>query len=198
MKSIAVYCSCHHCTCYLILRNCRWSFKLTTPLIGDLGQTIDLKYAIREQEQTAKMQSGMVGTYATPSFRTDCYLPVRGVLKELSQTTKFYIWNFAGVYLISLVHISFCRHFIAMTLDVSQMFEEILLHSNEKDFHQYLACNSQGNIEDWHILCLTFRVASSPILAMSVLCQLAEDNKDYPIVSSIILTLMTALPAQIL
>ena len=79
-------------------------------------------------------------------------------------------------------------HFIAMTSDVSEMFREILLHPDEKDYHRYLVRNSQGNIQDWHMLHLTFGVASSPFLAKRVLRQLAEDYKeDYPTASSIIL-----------
>ena len=75
-----------------------------------------------------------------------------------------------------------------MTLDVTNMFREILLHTNENDYHRYLVRNSQGNTQDCLMLCLTFGVASSPFLAMRVLCQQTEDyNEDYPTASSIIL-----------
>ena len=69
------------------------------------------------------------------------------------------------------------------------MFRKILLHPDEKDYHRYLVRNSQGNIQDWRMLRLTFGVASSPFLATTVLRQLAEDYKeDYPTASSIILS----------
>ena len=90
--------------------------------------------------------------------------------------------------LLTSVINSFRCHFIAMTSDVSEMFREILLHPDE-DYHRYLVRNSQGNIQDWRMLRLTFGVASSPFLAKRVLRQLAEDYKeDYPTASSIILS----------
>ena len=136
------------------------------------------------------------------------YLPMHGVLKDSSSTTKLRIVfdasanTSSGILfnqqllpgpslypLLTSVINCFRRHFIAMTSDVSKMFREILLHPDEKYYHRFLVRNSQGNIQDWRMLRLTFGVSSSPFLATRVLCQLAKDIKeDYPTASSIILS----------
>ena len=67
---------------------------------------------------------------------------------------------------------------IAYLADISKMFWEILLHSDERDFHRYLLKNSAGEIEDWQMKHLTFSVSSSPFLATAALHRITQDHSE--------------------
>ena len=125
------------------------------------------------------------------------YLPMHGVLKEASTTTKLrVVFNASartssGVSLndqllpgpnlyphLSSVIISFRQYRIGMTGDISKMFREIGLHQAERDYHRYMVKATDGQLQDWRMTCLTFGVTSSPFLATQVLHQVATDHHD--------------------
>ena len=63
-----------------------------------------------------------------------------------------------------------------MTADISKMFREVSLSSDERDHHRFLFQEEYGDIKDYHIRRLTFGVSSSPYLASQVLRQTTEDH----------------------
>ena len=67
---------------------------------------------------------------------------------------------------------------VANLADISKMFQEILLHPDERDFHMYFVKKSAGEIEDWWMKCLTFGVSSSPFLATAALHRIAQDHSE--------------------
>ena len=124
------------------------------------------------------------------------YLPMHGVIKESSSTTKLRVVFDASAksstgHLLNhqllpgpSLYPSLCTiiskfrtHHIAITGDISKMFQGILLREDEKDFHRFLRCSSDGEMEDWRIKRLTFGVTSSPYLANKILHQAASDLK---------------------
>ena len=63
-----------------------------------------------------------------------------------------------------------------MSSDISKMFREVGLHTEEHDLHRYLTCSKETRqLEDWRMTRLTFGVTSSPFLATQVLKQVADD-----------------------
>ncbi len=124
------------------------------------------------------------------------YLPVHGVFKDHSTTTKVRpvfdgsARTSTGASLNDLLlsrpnlysHIEdillmFRLHPIAFSADISKMFREIQLHSPERDLHWFLTRDSSGNIQDCRMTRLTFGVKSSPFLATSVLLHLAGSHQ---------------------
>ncbi len=125
----------------------------------------------------------------TPS----CYLPVHGVFKDSSTTTKVRAVFDASARSSNSIALNdtllpgpnlypplpdvltrFRRHNIGMTADVSKMFREILLNSEEKNLHRFLMRAANGSILDCRMNRLTFGVKSSPFLATQVLHTLAN------------------------
>ncbi len=125
----------------------------------------------------------------TPS----CYLPVHGVFKDSSTTTKVRAVFDASARSSNSFSLNdtllpgpnlypplpdvltrFRRLNIGMTADVSKMFREILLNSEEKNHHRFLMRAANGSILDCRMNRLTFGVKSSPFLATQVLHTLAN------------------------
>ncbi len=128
------------------------------------------------------------------------YLPVHGVAKESSTTTKLravfdasaksksgcslndQLLSGPNLYpLLSSVLLRFRLHQVAFTADISKMFREIALNEEEWNFHRFLMRNDNGHLQDFRMNRLTFGVKSSPFLATQVLRQLASDYQtQYP------------------
>lgn len=137
-----------------------------------------------------------------------CYLPVHGVFKETSTTTKvravfdasarsttgssFNDLLLPGPNLyppLTDVLVRFRGHRIAMTADISKMFREILLQEPERDWHRFLLRTEGGAVQDCRMLRLTFGVKSSPYLATQVLRTLADLHAhSHPLAAHSILT----------
>ncbi len=121
------------------------------------------------------------------------YLPMHGVVRESSTTTKLRVVFDAsaktttGISLNdllsgpslypSLVNIilKFRLHLIGMTADISKLFREISLHLGDRDLHRFLWRDDSKQLVDFRMTCLTFGVTSSPFLATKVLRQIASD-----------------------
>ncbi len=136
-----------------------------------------------------------------------CYLPVHGVFKETSTTTKVravfdasaksstgHSLNdtlLAGPNLcppLTDVLIRFRHHGVAMSADISKMFREVLLNPEEKDWHRILMRGTSGQILDCRMKRLTFGLKSSPFLATHVLRTLTrQHSSDFPAASAAIL-----------
>lgn len=125
------------------------------------------------------------------------YLPMHGVSKESSTTTKLRVvfdasarssngsslndllWAGPNTYpLLQDILIQFRNHRIGMSADISQMFREILLEPPDRDYHRFVMYDDSGAIKDVRMLRLTFGVTSSPFLATQTLLKLADDQED--------------------
>ncbi len=125
------------------------------------------------------------------------YLPMHGVEKAMSTTTKLRVVSDAsaksstgislndtlitGPFLypeLTTVLNKFRLWDIAYSADISKMFREILLQPAERDYHRYLVRNSVGEIEDWRMKRLTFGVSSSPFLVTAALRRIAQDHSE--------------------
>lgn len=123
------------------------------------------------------------------------YLPVHGVFKSSSTTTKVrpvfdasaptstgvslndILLQGPNLYpLLSDILLKFRIHPIGFSADISKMFREIKLHPDEKDVHRFLWRDSHGSINDLRMNRLTFGVRCSPYLATQVLRHLACNN----------------------
>ncbi len=121
------------------------------------------------------------------------YLPVHGVFKESSTTTKVRAvfdasartsstFSFNDTLLpgpnlyppLTDVLLRFRKFPVGMSADISKMFREILLNPAEKDFHRFVMRDAAGKIVDCRMDRLTFGVKSSPYLATQVLHTLAS------------------------
>ena len=134
------------------------------------------------------------------------YLPMHGILKEASSTTKLRIVFDASAKSISgnslndilLSGLSlypllptivnrFRLHKIGMSGDISKMFREVCLHPEDFDLHRFLYQEDSGEIIDCCMKRLTFGVTTSPHLASQVLRQLASDYSDeFPTAAALI------------
>jgi len=95
------------------------------------------------------------------------YLPVHGVFKQSSTTTKMRpvfdvsaltssgaslndtLYQRPNLYpLLSDILLKFRNHTIGFSADISKMFREVKLHPDEQDFHLFLWKNTQGTIND--------------------------------------------------
>ncbi len=115
------------------------------------------------------------------------YLPVHGVFKDSSTTTKLRpvldasAKSSTGVSLNDIldpelglypaladVLIRFRTHNIGVAADISKMFREVLLHPDDRDLHRFLLRDEHGNIQDCRMKRVTFGV-TSPFLASQVI-----------------------------
>ena len=125
------------------------------------------------------------------------YLPMFGVVKESSTSTKLRVVYDASAKsstrlslndtllprpnlypLLTAVILRFHAPRFAMSADISKMFREVSLHPDERDFHQYITRDEQGQLKDQRMTRLTFGVACLPFLATQVLRQIAEDHRE--------------------
>ena len=128
------------------------------------------------------------------------YLPMHGVVKNSSKTTKLRVVFDASAKTtssfslnnqllaepslypnLSTVISKFRCHRVVITGDTSKMYHGILIHAEEKDYHRFLKCSPTGQIEDWRMLCLTLGVAFSLYLATQVLHQAGRISTLWPL-----------------
>ena len=121
------------------------------------------------------------------------YLPVHGVFKNSSSTTKVRavfdasaktssgsslndtLETRPNLYpLLADVLIRFRNHRIGLSADISKMFREILLHPEDRDLHRFMMKDGKGQLQDYRMKRLTFGVKSSPYIATQVIQHLAE------------------------
>ncbi len=87
--------------------------------------------------------------------------------------------------LLTNILLHFRQHVIGMSADISKMFREVSLHSDDRDLHCYVVKDKAGQYQDYRMTRLTFGVTSSPFLATQVLRQLASDyEQEFPEISS--------------
>ena len=137
------------------------------------------------------------------------YLPMHGVYKESSSSTKLRIVfdgsanTTNGFSLNQLLHggptiqstltdtlIKFRSYPIALNADVGKMFREIKLSPQDKDLHRFVwRKNPSEALQDYRMNRVTFGISSSPFLAIRTLHQVATDHgEDYPEASHHILS----------
>ncbi len=139
---------------------------------------------------------------------THYYMPVHGVFKASSTTTKVRpVFDASaptstGTSLndtlrqgpnlypqLTDILLKFRLHTIGFSADISKMFREIGLHPEERDYHRFLMENEFGQFKDLRMKRLTFGVRSSPYLATQVIRHLAEQHSNtHPEASKAILT----------
>ncbi len=132
------------------------------------------------------------------------YLPIHGVFKEQSTTTKvrpvfdgsarttsgvslndLLLPGPALLPLITDILLTFRFHQVAFSADIGKMFREIQLDPSERNFHWFLLRDNDGKVKDYIML---FGVKSSPFLANSILQHLATTHKtSHPLTSYCIL-----------
>ncbi len=196
--------------------------KQDPPILGDTRKQAMCRLLANERSLTAKDKlqafSAVVREYIDLGHahvipREDlhhhphCYLPVHGVFKDSSSTTKVravfdasarssssYSFNdclLPGPNLyppLQDILLRFRRYPIGMSADISKMFREILLNPEEKNFHRFLMCDQSGAVLDCRMDRLTFGVKCSPFLATQVLHTLARLHaSSHPAASSAIL-----------
>ena len=135
------------------------------------------------------------------------YLPMHGVIKESSSTTKLRVVfdasakSTSGCSLndtlvpgpslypaLTSILTRFRRHSIGLSADVSKMFREVVLDSSDRNYHRFLLQDQDSIFRDYRMRRLTFGVSSSPFLATQVLKQTALDHqKDYPSAAHVVL-----------
>ncbi len=166
------------------------------PFNAALREYIDLGHAHIIPEQELKLNE-------------DCYyMPVHGVFKESSSTTKTRPVFDASAKTtnghslndtlrvgpnlyppLADVLVKFRKHAVGISADISKMFREILLHKDHQDLHRFLLRQPTGHIVDCRMERVTFGVASSPFLATQTLRYLADQFQDiYPRASAAIST----------
>jgi len=183
----------------LAMRRCLQNMKS----LDKKGKSVEFNAALSEYIHLGHAEE--VPNQQLPS--NHYYLPVHGVFKQSSTTTKVRpvfdasapsstgaslndtLEQGPNLYpLLSDVLLKFRIHKIGFSADISKMFREIKLHEEEKDFHRYLWQDSQGTIKDVRMNRLTFGVRSSPYLATQVIRHHAETHLDtHPLASKAIL-----------
>ena len=98
------------------------------------------------------------------------YLPIHGVFKDSSTTTKLravydasassssgtsvndLLLTGPNLYpLLTTILTQFRFHRIAFSADVSKMFREVTLQPRDRDLHRFLLCDDQGQIRDYRM-----------------------------------------------
>ncbi len=134
------------------------------------------------------------------SDRPNYFLPVQGVFKDSSSTTKCravfdasakHLQDSAqlseSIPLLSDILIKFRSHKLAITADILKMFREVWLDPADRDLHRFFLRNEQGRLEEHRMTRLTFGVRTSPFIATQVLRQLADNcETSHPIAAQII------------
>ena len=140
--------------------------------------------------------------------RPHFYLPVHGVFKDSSSTTKCRaVFDASAVTtsgsslndtllagpslypLLTDILVRFHCHRIGLSADISKMFREILLNPEHRDLHRFLMRGAHGVIRDCRMKRLTFGINCSPSLATQVLHHLANFcAESHPTASAAILS----------
>ncbi len=124
------------------------------------------------------------------------YLPIHGVIKESSTTTKLLPVCDASAKTSTNVSLNdtllagpnmypklcdillkFRCNPIGMSADIKKMFREILLHPDERDFHRFLI-EQDKRIVECRMKRLTFGIKSSPFIASRVLQHIAQSHME--------------------
>ena len=158
---------------------------------GLLNQFEDVVNEYIELDHAEPVPSVEISHPKEPVF----YMPIQGVVKESSTTTKMRAVfdasakSSTGVALNELllagptlhpmlpdILLKFRQHKIACTADVGKMFREISLHPDVRDLHRFLRRRKVGQLEDCRMKRVTFGVRSSPFLTTHVIRALAEEH----------------------
>ena len=136
------------------------------------------------------------------------YLPMHAVFKDSSTTTKIRIVfdgsaaTSTGLSLnkalmvgptiqptLSTILIRFRTYPVALNADISKMYREVKLSTEDKDLHRFLWRVSPNlPITDFRMTRVTFGVSASPYLAVKALQQTAADHgEEYPKATSYIM-----------
>ena len=130
------------------------------------------------------------------------YLPMHGVSKESSTTTKLRVVFDASAKssnslslndtlstgptlypTLETILLRFRLHKFALTADISKMYRAVHLEPKDRDLHRFLWCEQPtGPLIDYRMTRVTFGVSSSPYLAIKALQQTAHDfGHQYPV-----------------
>lgn len=123
------------------------------------------------------------------------YMPMHGVVKKTSTSTKLRpvcdasaktmsgaslneaLLTGPSLYLpLTTIVNRFRLSKVALTSDVAQMYRQISLSKEDRDYHRFLHCDSRGETRDYRMTRVTFGVKSSPCLASQVLQQIIADH----------------------
>ena len=175
-------------------------FKKDPPSLGDSRRQALSRFYHNERSLKAKgklqafecalqeyLTLGHAHVIPPPEFHPShdvYYLPVHGVFKDSSSTTKVRpvfdasAKSTPGHSLNDLLEIGpnlyphladvlfkFRQHRIGLTSDISKMFREILLDPRHQDFHRFIVRQANGQVVDCRMARVTLGVASSPYLA---------------------------------
>ena len=124
------------------------------------------------------------------------YLPMHSVIKQSSTSTKLRVvfdgsaTTTSGTSLnqsllvgptlhpsLETIILKFRLYPVAITADVSKMYQEVELSVSDRDFHRFLWRSApEGVISDYRMTRVTFGVSASPYLAVGTLQQTADDH----------------------
>ena len=132
----------------------------------------------------------------SPIAQQTYYLPMHGVFKESSTSTKLRV-VFDGSALTTSGHslnqslmvgptlhpslerilLKFRTYPVALTADIAKMYREVELVARDRDFHRFLwRPDPQQEIRDYRMTRVTFGISASPYLAVRTLQQTAVDH----------------------
>ena len=124
------------------------------------------------------------------------YLPIHGVFKQSSTSTKLRVvfdgsaLSTSGISLnqslmvgptlhpsLETILLKFRAYPVAITADISKMYREVGLVASDRDFHRFLwRPTPQQEIRDYRMTRVTFGVSASPYLAVRTLQQTAAEH----------------------
>ncbi|XP_029663006.1 uncharacterized protein LOC115235386 [Formica exsecta] len=158
---------------------------------GDLYRSFMLQY-----EQLKHMSEINKGSTATDTDNRICYLPLHGVLRESSITTKLsVVFNgsqrirsgeslnsqlLVGANLLpALADVLRWRwHRYAIVADIEKMYRQILVHPDDRDFQRVLwRRDNTREVQEYRLNTVTYGLACAPFLAIRTLRQLADDEE---------------------
>ncbi len=199
-------------------------FKAEPPTLGDSRaqalsrllrneQSLDRKGELGPFNEALREYITLGHAHVVPSHElnpsnTTYYMPVHGVFKAASTTTKVRpvfdasAPSKSGASLndcllvgpnlypqLAEVLLKFRTHPVGLSADISKMFREIRLDPSHRDFHRFLLRDVMGSIVDCRMERVTFGVASSPFLATQTLRFLADTfQTKYPRAAELIRT----------
>ena len=129
------------------------------------------------------------------------YLPMHAVFKDSSTSTKLRVVfdgsaaSTSGLSLNQALHIGptiqatlsdtllkFRSYPIALNADISKMYREVMLASQDRDLHRFVwRRHPSEQIKDYRMKRVTFGVSASPFLAVRTLHKIADDHGEgYP------------------